>query len=162
MWNFKYFISPVSIDDKCHKKYGINKEKEDMECIIRNRTQNKKQIRGCSHNGCKRIFQDDYLVVERAIRSVCQTLCNPVDYSPPESSVHGIFQARILKWVVIPFSRGSSQPRVQTQVSLSAGGFFTSWAPRKALEYWSRLNTFAINVDSLHFRECLLSEMWLC
>ena len=110
------------------KKYGVNKEKEDMECIIRNRTQNKKQIRGCSHNGCKRIFQDDYLVVERAIRSVCQTLCNPVDYSPPESSVHGIFQARILKWVVIPFSRGSSQPRVQTQVSCITGRFFIIWA----------------------------------
>ena len=39
------------------------------------------------------------------------TLCNPVDYSPPGSSVHGILQARIQEWVAIPFSRGSSQPR---------------------------------------------------
>ena len=45
----------------------------------------------------------------------CPTLCNPMDYSPPGSSVHGILQARILEWVVIPFSRGSFQPRNQTQ-----------------------------------------------
>ena len=48
------------------------------------------------------------------------TLCNPVDYI-----VHGILQARVLEWVAFPFSRGSSQPRVQTQVSHIAGGFFT-------------------------------------
>ena len=45
------------------------------------------------------------------------TLCGPMDSSPPGSSVHGILQARILEWVAIPFSRGSSQPRDQTQVS---------------------------------------------
>ena len=38
------------------------------------------------------------------------TLCDPMDYSPPGSSVHGIFQARILEWVAVPFSRGSSPP----------------------------------------------------
>ena len=47
-------------------------------------------------------------------------------------AVHGILQARIPDWVVIPFSRGSSQPRDQTQVSHIAGGFFTSWATREA------------------------------
>ena len=41
----------------------------------------------------------------------CLTLCNSMDYSPPSSSVHGILQARILEWVAISFSRGSSQPR---------------------------------------------------
>ena len=46
------------------------------------------------------------------------TLCDPMDY--------GILQARILEWVAFPFSRGSSQPRDQTQVSRIAGGFFTS------------------------------------
>ena len=45
------------------------------------------------------------------------TLCGPMDSSPPGSSVHGILQARILEWVAIPFSRGSSQPRDRTQVS---------------------------------------------
>ena len=42
---------------------------------------------------------------------VCLTLCDPMDCSPPGSSVHGILQARILEWTAIPFSRGSSQPR---------------------------------------------------
>ena len=60
-------------------------------------------------------------------------LCNPMDYT-----VHGILQARILQWVAFPFSRGSSQPRDQTQISHIAGGFFTVWAAREAQEYWSR------------------------
>ena len=53
----------------------------------------------------------------------CLILCNPIDYT-----VHGILHARILEWVAFPFSRGSSQPRDQTQVSGIAGRFFTSWA----------------------------------
>jgi len=61
----------------------------------------------------------------------CLTLCNPMDYSPPGSSVHGILQARILEWVAIPFSRGSSWCRDQTQVSCTAGGFFTTWATKE-------------------------------
>ena len=48
------------------------------------------------------------------------TLCDPVDYT-----VHGILQVRVLKWVAIPFSEGSSQPRDRTQVSCIAGRFFT-------------------------------------
>ena len=51
----------------------------------------------------------------------CLTLCDPMDYA-----VHGILQARILEWVAVPFSRGSSQPWDQTQVSHIAGRFFTS------------------------------------
>ena len=47
-------------------------------------------------------------------------------------TIHGILQARILEWVAFPFSRGSSQPRDQTQVSRIVGGFFTSWATREA------------------------------
>ena len=50
----------------------------------------------------------------------CLTLCNPMDYT-----VHGILQTRILEWATIPFSRGSSQPRDQTQVSHFADRFFT-------------------------------------
>ena len=60
------------------------------------------------------------------------TLCDPVDCSPPVSSVHEILQARILEWVAMPSSRGSSQPSNQTQVSCIAGGFFTIWATREA------------------------------
>ena len=51
----------------------------------------------------------------------CPTLCNPMDCSLPGSSIHGIFQAKILKWVAISFSRGSSQPRDWTWVSCTAG-----------------------------------------
>ena len=63
----------------------------------------------------------------------CPTLCDPVDCSPPGSSIHGILQARILEWVAISFSRGSSWPRDRTQVSLIAGRRFNLWATREAL-----------------------------
>ena len=63
----------------------------------------------------------------------CPTLCNPVDCSPPGSSVHGISEARILGWDVISFSKGSSQSRDQTHVSCIAGRFFTIWTTRKAI-----------------------------
>ena len=62
------------------------------------------------------------------------TLCDPMDCSPPGSAVHGILQARILEWVAISSSRGSSPPRDQTQVSYIAGRFFTIWATRGAPE----------------------------
>ena len=63
----------------------------------------------------------------------CLTLWDPVDRSPPGSSVHGILQARILEWVAMPSFRGSSQPRNPTRVSRITGRFFTMWAPRKPL-----------------------------
>ena len=58
----------------------------------------------------------------------CPSLCDPMDYT-----VRGILQAKILEWVAFPFSRGSPQPRDQTEVSCIAGGFFTSWTTREAL-----------------------------
>ena len=61
-------------------------------------------------------------------------LCDTVDCSPPGSPVHGILQARVLEWVAISFSRGSSQPRDQTQVSCIAGRCFNLWATREAQE----------------------------
>ena len=57
------------------------------------------------------------------------TLCNLMDCSSSDSSVHGISQARILEWVVISFSRGSSQLRDQTQISCLAGRFFITEPP---------------------------------
>ena len=66
----------------------------------------------------------------------CPIFCSPVYYSPPDSSVYGIFQARILKWVAISFSKGSSQPRNQPHLNLPfpassslAGRFFTTESP---------------------------------
>ena len=55
----------------------------------------------------------------------------PMDCSPPSSSIHGILQARILEWVVISFSRGSSRPRDRTQVSCIVGRRFNLWATRE-------------------------------
>ena len=60
------------------------------------------------------------------------SLCHPMDCSPPGSSVHGIFQERILEWVVIPISRGSAPSRDRTWVSCIAGRFFTVWAIKEA------------------------------
>ena len=67
---------------------------------------------------------------------LCPTLCDPMDCSPPGSSLHGILQAKILEWVALPSSRGSSQPRDWTQISYIGffkGGFFTIWATKEAL-----------------------------
>ena len=62
------------------------------------------------------------------VAQLCATLCNPMDCSLPGSSVHRILQARILEWVAMPSSGGSSPPKDQTQVSCIAGEFFTVWA----------------------------------
>ena len=70
--------------------------------------------------------------MQRRIAQLCLILCDPMDYT-----IHGILQARILEWVAFPFSRGSSQPKDQTQISCIAVGFFTSWATKKAQEHWS-------------------------
>ena len=73
------------------------------------------------------------------VAQLCPTFCYPVEYSPPGSSICGIFQARILEWIAIFFSRGSSQPRDQTLISLGA---------RVPLKYHQ---TSFWNGDDLHF-----------
>ena len=76
---------------------------------------------------------------------LCPILCDPLDCSPPGSSVHGISQARILEWVSISSSRGSSWPRDWTPVSCvscTAGGFFTRWAIRDAQVIDSKYSNF--------------------
>ena len=65
----------------------------------------------------------------------CLTLCNPMDYSPPGSSFHGILQERILEWVAILFSRGFYWPSDWTQVSCISSRFSTVWVTREALVY---------------------------
>ena len=79
------------------------------------------------------------------VAHACLTLCDPMDSYPSGSSVHGIFQARILEWVAMPSSMGSSQPRDGTQVYCIAGRFFTIWATKKPhcsarLSDWTELN----------------------
>ena len=87
------------------------------------------------------------------------TLCDPMNYT-----VYGILQARILEWVAFPFSRGSSQPRDQTQVSHIIGRFFTSSATREAQEYsgvgslsllQANFLTQKLNQGLLHCRQIL-------
>ena len=71
---------------------------------------------------------------ESEVTQSCLTLCNPMDCSPPRFSIHGIFQARVLDWVAISFSRGSSWPRDRTWVSCVVSRCFTVWATREVEE----------------------------
>ena len=68
---------------------------------------------------------------ESEVTQSCLTLCDPMDCSLPGFPVHGVFQARVLEWVAISFSRGSFWPRDRTQVSCIAGRCFTLWATRE-------------------------------
>ena len=82
----------------------------------------------------------------------CPTLCDPMVCSPPGSSVHGILQARILKWVALPFSRGPSWPRDWTGLSCTAVRFCTLWAIRDAQG--------GINLAYLRSREGVATKTW--
>ena len=62
---------------------------------------------------------------ESQVAQSCRTLCDPMDCRLSGSSIHGIFQARVLEWIAISFSRGSSRPRNRTRVSHIAGKHFT-------------------------------------
>ena len=76
------------------------------------------------------ILLSNYLLLLFVVTKSYLIVCSPMDCSLPGSSVHGILYTRILKWVAMTSSRGSSQPRDQTQVSHIAGGFFTMEPPR--------------------------------
>ena len=90
---------------------------------------------------------------EVKVAQLCLTLCNPMDYT-----IHGILQARILKWVAFPFSRGSSQPRDRTQVTHVAGGFFTSWATRDVQDSsWRQMSKRLLSLSQL----LLGSDWWI-
>ena len=82
--------------------------------------------------------------VKVLVTQSCLIFCDPTNCSPPGSSVHGILQARILEWVAICFSRGSSQSRDQTQVSCIAGRLFTIWATMEPTWISSRYLTLSM------------------
>ena len=92
------------------------------------------------------------------VAQLCPTLWDSKDYT-----VHGILQARILEWISVPFSRGSSQPRDQAQVSRIAGGFFTISATREAqnillikilrILYVDRFSIFIIKAEDISKNE---------
>ena len=119
------------------------------------------------HNLKKILLLDLRMKVRVLVTSSCLTLCDPLDCSPPGSSVRGILQARIPEWLAIPFPRRSSWPRDRNPVSCIAGRFFTIWAIRpKNDECWNSLtikkkkkrNSLTTSINfSLHFT-CL----WLC
>ena len=69
--------------------------------------------------------------LSREVTQLCPTLCDPMDCSLPGSSVHGIFQAMVLEWIAISFSRWSSRPTDWTQVSRIVDRSFTTWATRE-------------------------------
>ena len=77
---------------------------------------------------------------ESEVAQSCLTLCDPIDCSLPGSSVHGIFQAILLEWIAISFSRGSSQPRDQTRVSHIVDRRLPSEPPGKSFFLISLLN----------------------
>ena len=78
------------------------------------------------------------------VTRLCLTLCDPMDCSLSGSSVHGIFQAGVLEWIAISFSRASSRPRNRTRVSRIAGRCFTIWATREALHWLYYTNKYII------------------
>ena len=81
---------------------------------------------------CMDVRAGPYRRLKVKVSQSCLTLCNSMDCSLPGSSLDGILQAKILEWVAMPFSRGSSQTRDRTQVSCIAGRFFTILATREA------------------------------
>ena len=97
-----------------------------------------------SHVGWKKVGFQRRQGAENTVSWLCGTLsesesCSVMSDSlrPQDCTVFGILQARILEWVAISFSRGSSQPRDQTQASHVASRFFIIWATRETQEYWS-------------------------
>ena len=92
-----------------------------------------------------------------AVAQSCPTLCNPMDCSLP-GSIHEIFQARILEWVAISFSRGSSRPRDRTRVSCIAGRCFTVWATRETpMVSWFSLKTY-FEIQNIIDLDCILDN----
>ena len=77
-------------------------------------------------------IHDNFLLLLLLSAQLCPILCDPMNCNPPDSSVHGISQSKILEWVAISFSRESSWPRDRTCISCLAGGFFTTSATWEA------------------------------
>ena len=100
---------------------------------------------------------------ESEVAQSCLTLCDPMDCSLSGSSIHGIFQARVLEWIGISFSRGSSRPRNQTPVSRIAGRCFTIWATREAhgkITVSTTVQSFSLNKWPSYCSKALNSRIW--
>ena len=103
-----------------------------------------------SNSSFKTQFSPEIKVKVKVAQS-CPTPWNPMACSPVGFSVHGILQVEIEEWIAVPSSRGSSQPRDQTQASCIAGRFFTLWATRPVLSYrHSKSSLMAPDLASSH------------
>ena len=82
------------------------------------------------------------MLVQAKLLQYCPTLCDPMDCSPPGSSVHGIFQTRILEWIACPSPGDLPDPGIEPASLMSpslAGGFFTTsatWEARGSVKGW--------------------------
>ena len=99
--------------------------------------------------GKESILWDHSIFIKVLVTQLCPTLCFPMDWSPPASSVHGILQAGILERVAISFSGVTSRCRDRTLVSCIIGGFFTSEPAGKARIF---INTFQIHHVSVSIK----------
>ena len=90
---------------------------------------------------------------ESEVTQSCPTLCDPWTVAQPSSSVHGTLQARIWEWVAISFSRGSSRPRDQTQISCIASRRFNLWATGECTQINSTVNPPSVVLVSLTLSE---------
>ena len=98
----------------------------DLECVSSPYLLNFPVLSSCSISELEMKWRSEFA-------QSCLILWDAMDCSLPGSCVHGTFQARVLEWVALSFSRGSSWPRDQTLVSCIAGRHFTVWATRKPL-----------------------------
>ena len=126
-------LNPISVSDT-RQAAAVAAERHWVSTTLPDSSNAGKQLSGENSWQCTPLFEEwgIYAGKESEVAQSCPTLCDPIDCSLPGFSVHGIFQARILEWVAVSFSRGSSQPRDWTQVSRIAGRCFTIWATREA------------------------------
>ena len=97
------------------------------------------------------------------VAQLCLTLCDPMDCGPPSSSVYGILQARILEWVAISFSRGSSRPRDWTRVSCIVGRFHCTYVPYLLYPFlcqWTNVSDLVAGTEILFEREAAGWGVW--
>ena len=118
------------------KLWEIVKQREAWRAAVHRVTKSQTQLSNWTTTLILFLLPDDITVVcvcvhAKSLHS-CPALWDTTDCSLPGSSVHGTFQARILQWIAISFSRGSSWPRNRTGISCIASGFLTNWAIREA------------------------------
>ena len=99
------------------------------------------------------MYSRDMCVHAKSLQ-LCLNLCDPVDCSPPGCSVHGILQARVLEWVAISFSRGSSRPRDRTPIS------YIFCIGRQLLYHWRHLGGPSWETLVCNFLSCFAMSLW--